>query len=1032
MAHPPASLAIYLLGPARLERNGQIVEVETRKALALLAYLALHPERLSRDQLATFFWPEYDQARAYANLRRTLWALNKALGEGWIMADNLTIELRQEAGLWIDVLAFQRLLAQCRDHDHRSDEVCAACLALLVAAVQLVRGNFLEGFSLDDSAAFDDWQFFEAESLRKALATSLEKLVRWHSRQQEDETAIGYARRWLALDPLHEPVQRWLMQLYAWSGQPAAAAHQYQECVRVLKAELDAEPEAKTTTLYQRIRTKQIGPRSAPPSTDEDQHAPTPGESPNKELQSMQRNHLIEEGPKLRFPLQRPPRAEHFVDRKADLAQLLADLQPGRVITLCGPGGIGKSALAAEAVWQLAPGNDPPERFPDGILFYSFYDQPQAVVALEHIAHSLGEEPKPTPKAAAQRALAGRRFLLILDGSEAADELSQVLDIRDQCGVLVTSRQRKDAVAARQDLTPLLSEDAITLVQAWGSVRATDKAAIAQISEIVGRLPLALRLVGRYLAQSEESAGEYLAWLAETPLTALDQGQRREQSIPLLLTRSLDQVSALARQVLGVVGLLALAPFAGDLIATALALSPSESQQALGALVNYGFLRRPVETYEMTHALIHTYARQRLSPATETVIRLATYYTTFVNQHKDQFERLNQIRPHVLALLESGGEHQAWAAVNSLAWAIEGYLDLQGYWTDRITAIEAGLAAAVALQDRQGEGAWLGCLGEVYAKLGQVKQALGYYQQALAIAQELGDRGNEGGWLGRLGEACADLGQVKQAMSYYQQALAIAQEIGNRAGESAWLGRLGMAYAGLGQLEQAIGYYQQALAIAQELGNRRQESIWLGCLGEACTDLGQYQQALAYHQQALAIDQEMGNRQGVGGDLYHLGYAYAQMGQYQQAIGYYQQAIEIDQELGDRWGEGEDLDHLGYAYAQMGQVKQALGYHQQALAIAQELGNRRGEGTALGHLGRTYAAQGQYQQALDYYQQALAIAQDIGDRYHEATWLANLGLAYRDLRQVVQAQQAWEQALSIFEEIKLPRADMVRQWLSSL
>ena len=124
----------------------------------------------------------------------------------------------------------------------------------------------------------------------------------------------------------------------------------------------------------------------------------------------------------LPLPLQRPPRVEYFTDREEELAQLLADLQPGRVVTLCGPGGIGKSALAAEVVWTLAPGNEPPELFPDGIIFHSFYNQPQAVLALEAIARAFGEEPKPTPRDAAQRALSGRQALLLLDGTEDADD----------------------------------------------------------------------------------------------------------------------------------------------------------------------------------------------------------------------------------------------------------------------------------------------------------------------------------------------------------------------------------------------------------------------------------------------------------------------------------------------------------------------------------------------------------------------------------------------------------------------------------
>jgi RecA-family ATPase len=75
-----------------------------------------------------------------------------------------------------------------------------------------------------------------------------------------------------------------------------------------------------------------------------------------------------------RPPLQRPARANHFQDRREELARLLSDLQPGAVITISGPGGMGKTALAAQAVWQLAPEQEPPARFPDGIFFHSFYN----------------------------------------------------------------------------------------------------------------------------------------------------------------------------------------------------------------------------------------------------------------------------------------------------------------------------------------------------------------------------------------------------------------------------------------------------------------------------------------------------------------------------------------------------------------------------------------------------------------------------------------------------------------------------------
>lgn len=141
-------------------------------------------------------------------------------------------------------------------------------------------------------------------------------------------------------------------------------------------------------------------------------------------------------------PLQKPLRAQHFTGRDLELARLLADLQPGKQLTLCGPGGMGKTALAAEAVWRLVPGDEPPERFPDGVIFHTFYHQPQAATALEAITRACGVEPRPTPRDAARMALAGRRALLILDGAEAADDLDAVLQVAGSCGVLIATLRR--------------------------------------------------------------------------------------------------------------------------------------------------------------------------------------------------------------------------------------------------------------------------------------------------------------------------------------------------------------------------------------------------------------------------------------------------------------------------------------------------------------------------------------------------------------------------------------------------------------
>src|SRR6266853_4538602 len=247
-------LALSLLGPPRIERDGILIDVDTRKAIALIAYLAVTRQRHSRDALAALLWPEYDQSHARATLRRTLSTLNKALEGPWLEISREHLSLNFNAGIWVDVHEFRSLLSECRSHDHLPTEICSDCLQPLSEAVELYSEDFLTGFSLRDSSNFDDWQFYQADALRRDLANALERLVQCYSASGDFEPAIAYAQRWLALDRLNESAHRLLMQLYAWNDQQSAALHQYRECVQILDRELGVGPLESTTRLYQAIK----------------------------------------------------------------------------------------------------------------------------------------------------------------------------------------------------------------------------------------------------------------------------------------------------------------------------------------------------------------------------------------------------------------------------------------------------------------------------------------------------------------------------------------------------------------------------------------------------------------------------------------------------------------------------------------------------------------------------------------------------------------------------------------------------------
>ena len=323
-------LSLYLLGPPRLERDGEAVPIHRRKTMALLAYLAVTDRSHQREALAALLWPEWDASSARADLRRTLSLVNRALSGDAIVADRETAGLDPDLGLRLDVAAFRQALAACEAASHAPGEACAECVPGLEEAVALYGDGFLAGFTLEDSAAFDEWQFFETQALQDAATDALRRLVTWHAGEaaRDYDQAIAYARQWLALDPLHEPAHRQLMALYTEAGQRSAALRQYRECLRVLEEELGVTPSAATTSLYEQVRARRPTPRDAEPT------APLEPQLPD----------YLEEGQQPKVA------ASVFVGRETELARLEGYLEAaiegqGQVAFVVGGAGRGKTTL---------------------------------------------------------------------------------------------------------------------------------------------------------------------------------------------------------------------------------------------------------------------------------------------------------------------------------------------------------------------------------------------------------------------------------------------------------------------------------------------------------------------------------------------------------------------------------------------------------------------------------------------------------------------------------------------------------------
>ncbi len=342
------SLNLHLLGAPRIEQDGLPLRLDTRKAVALLVYLAVTRQPQRRASLVNLLWPEYDRQHGRAALRRTIYVLKRALAGNWMEVDHQTVLLLPDADIWVDVNQFRRLLSECDGHGHSNAQVCSSCVAPLTSAVSLYHGEFLSGFGLRDSLDFDEWQLHQADMLRGELAGALRRLERWYIEEHDYEAALGFARRRLVLDPLDEQTHARLMVLYAWSGQRTSALQQYDTCVRVLEEQLGIPPQSSVTELCEAIK------QGRPPTPLEGAILPSSEvdigaiPSPPSSRTPFLHHHL----PRFETAGQ-PVERVAFVAREPELAQLRGHLKDaldgrGSVAFVTGEAGSGKTALLQE------------------------------------------------------------------------------------------------------------------------------------------------------------------------------------------------------------------------------------------------------------------------------------------------------------------------------------------------------------------------------------------------------------------------------------------------------------------------------------------------------------------------------------------------------------------------------------------------------------------------------------------------------------------------------------------------------------
>ncbi|MCA9941848.1 MAG: hypothetical protein H6656_00675 [Ardenticatenaceae bacterium] len=644
-------------------------------------------------------------------------------------------------------------------------------------------------------------------------------------------------------------------------------------------------------------------------------------------------------------PVAKPPKVPFFTGRSQIVEQIVKALVPGQAIAICGPGGIGKTSLAAEIAWNLAPDSRPPTLFPDGLFYHSFYKQNQVEIALEEIARTFGENPtEGSAYLAAKRALVGSSALLVLDGTEVADNLDRLLTICGSCGILITSRRREDARSIRIDLETLSPEDSLTLLKQWGRSRVDNEAAARRICDLVDGLPLAITLVGKYLSEREENASEYLEWLETTPLKALNTGERQHESIPILLKKSLTQIHPQVNEIFSLLGFLAPKPFDRNLIATASQLPYWDSFTILGELVNYGLLQRPSQEYVISHALIHSYASDNLPASGKALAKLVSWFKPkLAVKQQDSLKLTVDERAHLLNLFGHCQKNALQSEILAVAQPFETMLDVQGHWAERLLVIEEGLAAAQAANDPEAIGIWFARKGAMLSDLGDATAAIDYFSQAINHFQNGKNILEEAKALERLSLNYSRLSDFTLAESLSKQALQIAQNHGDQQAEAQYQNTLARIYRLNDEYERAFHHANLSIDLARSMNDRYQEQISLGNLGRTFIDASDFEAASSNLEEALSIAREVGSKRHELDHLKSLGLSYFFLGRWEEDLECQRKAHEIIKELNYRQMEAFVYSNFAHVEIQLGQAEKAFQSYQNSIDLFQKMGNLSAE-----------------------------------------------------------------------------------------
>ena len=934
-----SELLFSLLGRLQIaHRQLGAITLTNRKAIGLLAYLLIESSHAhSREFLLGLLWPDLPTAAAQNNLRVTWAHLQKSLGtrdsdeQPHLIGNRLTLRFNPLSDHELDVARFRAWIEACRLHPHPDQQSCADCAVRLTQALELVRGDFLEEFSLGDCVQFDEWLGLQRAYFNVQVTSALEQLAEFHERAGQLAEAERFIRRLLAYDPLRESAYRQLMRVLSRADKRSAALDAYERCRRVLATELGLAPAVETVTLAEQIRAL----------------APFEAHATHSAL---------------------PPVLTRFFGRQQESARLvdLLSRRTVRLVTLAGPGGVGKTRLAIEVARRLAG------VFAHDICLVELAGVADGRSVDDAVAAAL-RLPTNTGRSSTDAIvnyLRDKTMLLLLDNCEhlvkVCARLVQTL-CRGAAGLTVLATSRlplhlagEHVVRLEPFATPVitgakqltvadsLSFDSVQLftsraAQALLHFRLTDAnvVAVARICQQLDGIPLAIEIAAAQaralpIEVIAERLGQRFAWLNKRAGETVP----RQRTLQTLVDWSYGLLSAQARLVLR-----RLAVFAGGWTleaAEAVSATGETCAESLAELVDHSLVVFGADAerrrYSM-HETIRQFAQEQLRGSEQEADALehhARYYAQLVSRAAENKagqtlpERLRTVQDdhdnvrRAFEWLLAHDREQALVLVAQLGtelnfWELGGFFQEGRRWIQR--ALE-GTQGSVSLQ----RGHTLLVAADLSSAITDFDYGLQCVQQARQLFQQLSDQ--RGGIDAQLTYCkLAELaGKDTNTQVQADEALRMAEQISYTAGIAKAKGVLGTIAYDADNPEVALQYQLPSVALWRELESPFELALALTNLGVDLLETREFAAARQAFLEARDVFRSLGYQRGVATAIHNLGETAQKMGDYVHARELLCESLRIRHNLGLPRG-------YPYSFELLAQVDESEKRYEQAVQL---------------------------------------------------------------------------------------------------